>query len=64
MEDLINSMTLEDPARRPRIEEVLDDFTRIRSSLSKAELQSPIMSRKLPVLLRMVQRVMQSLRIV
>jgi hypothetical protein len=48
MEDLIDWMTREDPARRPRIEEVLQKFASIRQSLSKAKLRSAIISRRVP----------------
>ena len=64
MEDLINSMTLEDPARRPRIEEVLQRFMKIRESLSKNKLRSPIVSKKSPKVMGLVQRARQSLRTV
>ncbi|KAH9971422.1 kinase-like domain-containing protein [Lactifluus volemus] len=46
MEDLISSMTREDPAMRPQIEEVLQNFARNRASLSKAKLRSVITPRK------------------
>jgi hypothetical protein len=62
MEDLINSMTHDDPARRPQIEEVLQRFIQIRESLSKGKLHSPIVSRKVPKFLGVVQRARQSIR--
>ena len=62
MENLINSMTNEDPAKRPRIEEVLQTFARIRRSLSKAKLRSAIISRKAPKVFVVVQRAMHSIR--
>jgi hypothetical protein len=62
MEDLINRMTLDDPAKRPRIEEVLENFDFIRASLSKSKLRSPIASKKLPKLFGVFQRAWQSLR--
>jgi hypothetical protein len=46
MEDLVNSMTHEDPMRRPRIEEVVKRFSRIRESLSVAKLRSSIISHR------------------
>jgi len=64
IEDLINSMTHEDPARRPRIEEVLQRFIKIRESLSKTKLRSPIVSRKSPKVLGLIQRARQSIRTV
>jgi hypothetical protein len=62
MEDLINRMTLDDPAKRPRIEEVLENFALVRASLSKGKLRSPIMSKDVPKLFRVLQRAKQSLR--
>jgi hypothetical protein len=47
MEDLINSMTLEDPTRRPLIEKVLEEFYNIRSTLNQTKLGSRIKSRRL-----------------
>ena len=62
MEDLINRMTLEDSAKRPRIEEVLEEFALIRASLSEDKLRSPITSKEACKLFRTVQRARQSLR--
>ncbi|KAI0298950.1 hypothetical protein BC826DRAFT_90095 [Russula brevipes] len=62
MEGLINSMTLEDPARRPSIEHVIQKFTDIRASLSKSKLRSPLISRRLPKLFWVVQQALQSIR--
>ena len=50
MEDLVKWMTLDDPAKRPRIEEVLERFTRIRASLSNCKLRSHIPSKRTPKL--------------
>jgi hypothetical protein len=55
-------MTLNDPAKRPRIEEVLEKFALIRGSLSKGKLRSPLTSKTLPKSFGMVQRAWQSLR--
>jgi hypothetical protein len=55
-------MTLEDPARRPSIENVVQTFTEIRTSLSKSKLRSPIISRTLPKLFGVVQQARQSIR--
>ena len=55
MQDLINWMTLDDPAKRPRIEEVLDNFALIRASLSKGKLRSPVISKTVPKFFRVVQ---------
>jgi len=46
MSELVNSMTDESPAMRPRIEEVIEKFDSIRSSLSIFKLRSPITSKK------------------
>lgn len=64
MEDLISSMTHENPARRPRIEEVLQNFARIRQSLSKAKLRSTIISRKAPRVFGVIKRARHSVRTV
>ncbi|KAI0274565.1 hypothetical protein BGY98DRAFT_1098863 [Russula aff. rugulosa BPL654] len=62
MENLVNWMTFDDPAKRPRIEEVLEKFALIRASLSQGKLRSPITSRKIPKIFGVVQRARQSLR--
>ena len=48
MEDLINAMTNEDPAQRPRIEEVVERFTMVSGSLRTSKLRSALTSRKVP----------------
>ena len=55
-------MTLDDPAKRPRIEEVLENIALIRASLSEGKLRCPITSKEVPKLFRMFQRARQSLR--
>ncbi|KAI9509446.1 kinase-like domain-containing protein [Russula earlei] len=62
MAGLIESMTLEDPARRPKIEEVLLKFTSIRASLRRSKLRSPIVSKKLPRFIALAKRARQSVR--
>jgi len=62
MEDLVGSMTLENPANRPQIEEVLQRFKSIRTSLSEGRLRSTIISRKVPKFFGLVQRARQSFR--
>ena len=63
MEDLINAMTLDDPAKRPRIEEVLENFALVRASrLSNGKLRFPILSKDVPKLFRVLQQARQSLR--
>ena len=64
MDDLISWMTLENPAKRPRIEEVLEKFALIRASLNKGKLRSPITSKRAPKLFRVAQRARHSLRTV
>ena len=62
MEDLIASMTHGDPAKRPRIEEVLERLIKIRKSLSKSKLRSRILSRNLPRRLRVLKQSRQIIR--
>jgi hypothetical protein len=62
MEDLINGMTLDDPTKRPRIEEVLEKFALIRASLSKGKLRSPITSKEVPKISLVFQWTRQFLR--
>lgn len=62
MKDLVNWMTLDNPAKRPQIEEVLEKFALIRVSISQSKLRSPIMSRKVPKFFGVVQQARQSLR--
>lgn len=62
MKDLIDWMTLDNPVKRPRIEEVLERLAVIRESLSKGKLRSPITSKKIPKLFGAVQQARQSLR--
>ena len=62
MEDLVNWMTFDNPAMRPRIEEVLETFAFIRASLRQSKLRSPITSRKVPKIFGVVQQARQSLR--
>ncbi|KAH9168326.1 kinase-like domain-containing protein [Lactarius sanguifluus] len=64
MNDLITSMTQDNPAERPPIEEVLQEFSRIRASLSKRKLRSAITSKNSPKLLGMFRQARQSLRTV
>jgi hypothetical protein len=48
MEDLVTSMTQDNPAERPLIESVMQEFSRIRASLSKKKLRSAITSKNAP----------------
>jgi hypothetical protein len=64
MEELINSMTNEDPASRPRIEDVLQNFARIRRSLSEGKLRSTMTSKETPKVLAVIQQVRHSVRTV
>ncbi|KAI9432584.1 kinase-like domain-containing protein [Lactarius indigo] len=62
MKDLIASMTRENPAERPRIEEVLQEFSRIRASLSKRKFRSAIISKNAPKVVGMFREARQSVR--
>jgi hypothetical protein len=64
MEELINWMTNEDPARRPRIEEALQNFVRIRQSLSEGKLGSTMTSKETPKVFAVIQQARHSLRTV
>jgi hypothetical protein len=55
-------MTLEDPTRRPSIEDVIQNFTEIRASLRKGKLRSPMIPRRLPKLFWVVRQARQSIR--
>ena len=46
MEELVTSMTSDDLANRPRIEEVLKKFVPIQESLGARKLRSPITPKK------------------
>ncbi|KAH9023964.1 hypothetical protein EDB85DRAFT_2075234 [Lactarius pseudohatsudake] len=48
MEDLIASMTQDNPRERPLIEDILQEFSRIRASLSERKLRSAILSKNAP----------------
>ena len=50
MESLVDSMTTRHPADRPRIEDVIERFSEIRRSLSKAKLRSPLKSKKASII--------------
>ena len=62
MKDLVNQMTFDDPAKRPRIEEVLERFALIQASLSQIKLRSPIISMKVPKIFGVFQQARQSCR--
>ncbi|KAH9016282.1 hypothetical protein EDB84DRAFT_1404365 [Lactarius hengduanensis] len=62
MENLIASMTRDNPAERPPIEEVLQEFSRIRASLSKRKLRSAITSKNAPKVLGIFRQARQSVR--
>jgi len=62
MSELVNSMTDESPAMRPRIEEVIEKFDGIRSSLSIIKLRSPITSKKVHALFVVYRHVRQLTR--
>ena len=48
MEELIDAMTNEDPAKRPSIEEVIERFSAVLGSLRTTKLRSALTSRKVP----------------
>jgi hypothetical protein len=62
MEDLINRMTHDDPAKRPQIEEVLEKLALIRASLSKGKLRSCMASKRVPKIFGVVRCARQLLR--
>ncbi len=64
MKDLVASMTQDDPSKRPLIEDVLQEFSRIRGSLSKSKLSSAITSKNVPKVFGIVRRARQSVRTV
>ncbi|KAN0137409.1 hypothetical protein V8E53_004854 [Lactarius tabidus] len=62
MENLVASMTQEDPALRPLIEDVLQEFSHIKGSLSKRKLRSAIISKTTPKILGIIWQAWQSFR--
>ncbi|KAI9450981.1 hypothetical protein BJY52DRAFT_134251 [Lactarius psammicola] len=64
MKDLVASMTQDDPSKRPLIEDVLQEFSHIRASLSKSKLRSSIISKNAPKVFWIVRRARQSVRAV
>lgn len=62
MEGLITAMTRERPEERPRIEDVIRQFTIIRESLSKTKLRSALTSIKLPRAICLAQEAVQHVR--
>ncbi|KAI9450992.1 hypothetical protein BJY52DRAFT_134610 [Lactarius psammicola] len=62
MEDLVASMTQDDPAERPKIEDVLEEFSRVRESLSKKKLRSAITSKNAPKVVGIILQAWQSVR--
>jgi len=62
MEDLVKFMTHEVPMARPRIEDVVKRFSRIRESLSAAKLRSPITSRWDPTIITAFRCTSQAIR--
>ncbi|KAH9035414.1 hypothetical protein EDB84DRAFT_1269482 [Lactarius hengduanensis] len=62
MEDLVASMTQDDPTERPLIEDVLQEFSRIRVALSKRKLRSAITSKNAPKGLGIIRQIWQSVR--
>lgn len=64
MQDLVDEMTHINPAKRPSIEEVVANFSRIRESLSGFKLRSTIIAKHDPSLFSMFRRARQALRTV
>ncbi|KAH9013311.1 hypothetical protein EDB85DRAFT_970612 [Lactarius pseudohatsudake] len=62
MGDLVASMTQDNPAERPPIEDVLEEFSRIRASLSKEKLRSAIISKNAPKVFGIIRQAWQSVR--
>ncbi|KAH9045893.1 hypothetical protein EDB83DRAFT_2405558, partial [Lactarius deliciosus] len=62
MEELIDAMTNEDPAKRPSIEEVIERFTVILGSLRSTKLRSALTSKKLPRIFSVVRQARQYFR--
>ncbi len=60
MKDLVASMTQDDPSKRPLIEDVLQEFVRIRESLRKSKLRSAITSKNVPKVFKIFRRARQS----
>ena len=62
MQELVDAMTRDDPARRPTIEEVVKRFARICASLSTSKLRSAIRLKDDPVIVTALQRARQFIR--
>jgi len=62
MKELVEAMTDENPEKRPTIEEVVEKFDRIRSSLSVIKLRSPITSKNGYILLTVFRHALQLTR--
>ncbi|KAI9450986.1 kinase-like domain-containing protein [Lactarius psammicola] len=62
MENLVAKMTQDDPAVRPPIEDVLEEFSRIRASLGKRKLRSAITSKNAPKVFGIIRQAWQSVR--
>ncbi|KAI9509439.1 kinase-like domain-containing protein [Russula earlei] len=62
MEDLVDEMTDMNPSKRPLIEGVIVELSRIRESLSGFKLRSPIISKREPSLFAVFHRANQALR--
>ncbi|KAI9461959.1 hypothetical protein BJY52DRAFT_168374 [Lactarius psammicola] len=61
MEELIDSMTDKDLAKRPSIEEVIERFTVIRGSLRGTKLRSALTSKKVPRIFSVTRQARQYL---
>ncbi|KAI9447457.1 hypothetical protein H4582DRAFT_2136910 [Lactarius indigo] len=62
MEELIDAMTNEDPAKRPSIEEVIERFKVVLGSLRSSKLRSALTSKKLPRIFSVIWQARQYFR--
>ena len=62
MRELIDTMTDENPEKRPTIEEVIEKFNEILSLLSTIKLRSPIISKKDPIIFSIFRHARQLTR--
>ena len=61
MQDLVNEMTHVNPVKRPLIEDVVEQFSNIRKSLSEFKLRSPLISKTNRTLFTILRHTKQAL---
>ncbi len=61
MEELVDAMTNEDPAKRPSIEEVIRQFAVTLESLRNTKLRSALTSKKVPRIFSAIRQARQYL---